>query len=243
MSYCGNYRLEQRHVNLYAVYSIKRFRSSSRMFRLAIRTVPVFAVILGLAVSLAAYLNFSGVRTAYFDIIRSRMAMTSQGISRDISAASALGIPLAEQAMLPDLLRRQAATDPLMLSLDVVSDEGPVVFSSDPSRVGSEYPAAADIAAFRYEDHLVNDFGASIGTVVVRLDRSAIASGVDRLWYDILNDAIPAGLAAVAIGSFACLFLFTALRREARDATEGRTGDHIEQAAAEMKRLEPDAAG
>lgn len=212
------------------------------MLRLAIRTVPVFAVILGFAVFLAAYMNFSGVRSAYLDIIRSRMAMTAQSIGNDISTASTLGIPLAEQVTLPDLLARQAAADPLTLSIDILSDGGKVVFSSDPERTGSQDAASGDIGAFRYEDHVTNDFGASIGSVVVRLDRSSITSEVDRLGFDILNGAIPTGLVAVVVGSLICLLLFMTLRRQARYAAEGSArNDHIGQVTAEMERLEMDA--
>ena len=70
------------------------------MFRLAIRTLPVFAVIIGFAMALAAYMNFSGVRSAYLDLIRSRMSMMAEGIGNDISTASTLGIRLTEQATL-----------------------------------------------------------------------------------------------------------------------------------------------
>ena len=90
------------------------------MIRLAFRTLPVFAVIVGFAMFLAAYMNFSGVRSAYLDLIRSRMSMMADGIGNDISAAHALGIRLTEQTTLPDLLARQAAADPLTLSIDVL---------------------------------------------------------------------------------------------------------------------------
>src|SRR5690606_7639653 len=139
------------------------------------------------------------------DIIRSRMAMTAQSIGSDISTASTLGIPLAEQVTLPDLLARQAGADPLTLSIDVLSDSGKVTFSSDPERMGLQDAASGDVIAFRYEDHITNDFGASIGTVVVRLDQPSIASEVDGLGRDILRGAIPTGLVAVVLGSLICL--------------------------------------
>ena len=55
------------------------------MIRLALRTLPVFAVIIGFAMTLAAYMNFSGVRSAYLDLIHSRMAMMAEDIAKDIA--------------------------------------------------------------------------------------------------------------------------------------------------------------
>src|SRR6187397_2431960 len=106
------------------------------MFRLASRTLPVFAVIIGFAMALAAYMNFSGVRSAYLELIRSRMAMMAEGIGNNIAAAQTVGIRLSEQTTLPALLARQATTDPLMLSIDVAAEDGSILFSSASARLG-----------------------------------------------------------------------------------------------------------
>src|SRR5437016_3790990 len=121
------------------------------MIRLALRTLPVFALIIGFAMALAAYMNFSGVRSAYLDLIRSRMAMMADDIAKDVAAAHELGIRLAEQTTLPGVLARQAAADPLMLSIDVVSEAGETLFSSDRARLGRPDDAAHDTGAFRHE--------------------------------------------------------------------------------------------
>src|SRR5690349_5953621 len=102
------------------------------MLRLAVRTLPVFAIIIGFAVALAAYLNFSGVRTAYLDLTRARMDMIANAVGMDIVAANSLGISLPEQATLPELLSRQSGTDPSVRSIDVADSEGRILFSSDP---------------------------------------------------------------------------------------------------------------
>jgi hypothetical protein len=212
------------------------------MFRLAIRTLPVFAVIIGLAMALAAYMNFSGVRSAYLDLIRSRMAMMAEGIGNDISAARALGIRLTEQTTLTELLARQAAADPLTLSIDVAADDGAIVFSSDRSRVGEPDAAALDAQAFRHEQRIVDDLGEPVGTVVVRLDRAAMDGEIDRLRFDVLSGAVPAGLGAVAAGSLICLLLLANLHRRARRSADGGADDDpIVRAATEMQHLQADA--
>jgi len=211
------------------------------MIRLALRTLPVFAVIIGFAIFLAAYMNFSGVRSAYLDLIRSRMAMIAEEIGGDITAADSLVIGLAEQATLPRLLVLQASSDPRMLSIDVAAEDGRVLFSSDIDRVGMPDEAAADAGAFRLQQRLVNDFEAPVGTVVLRLDRSAMDAEIDGLRFDILRGAVPAALGAILAGCLLCLGLLTHLHRRARQSAEARTGDDpISRAAAEMSGLGAD---
>lgn len=210
------------------------------MLRLALRTVPLFAVIVGFAMALAAYMNFSGVRGAYLDLIRSRMATMAEDVHNDVNAALALGIRLPEQVTLPAVLARQAASDPLMLSIDVLGVDGEVVFSSDQARVGAPDRPAEDPRAFRYTRNIANDFGAPVGTVIVRLDNAVITANVERLWRDVVTNAIPAGIAAVIAGSFACFLLLTRLHRRAAWMVRAEGGEALGRAAAEVERLEPE---
>ena len=39
------------------------------MLKLALRTLPLFAVIVGFAMALGAYMNYSGVRGAYLEVL------------------------------------------------------------------------------------------------------------------------------------------------------------------------------
>jgi len=210
------------------------------MTRLTLRTVPVFAGIIGFAIALAVYMNFSGVRTAYFDLIRARMDMTAATIATDITAASAIGIPLAEQTTLTDLLARQAASDSTTLSIDVTTDDGTVAFSSDPARIGM-VDDGADPGAFRLRENVMNDIGTRVGSVVVRLDRPAIEAEIGRFRGAILADALPLGVVAVGAGCLLCLLLLTRLHRRARHAwTDGSIAESIGRAAGEVERLAPE---
>lgn len=214
------------------------FRHVPTMTRLTLRTVPVFAGIIGFAIALAVYMNFSGVRTAYLDLIRARMAMTAGAVASDVTAAASLGIPLAEQTTLADLLARLAKSDPLTLSIDVAADDGRVAFSSDPGRVGA--PGAAEYPiAFSHREDVMNDFGAPLGAVVVRLDRAAIDGAIARFRGDILGGAVPLGLAAVLAGCLLCLLMLTRLHRRARRAwSDGTIDGSIARVAGEVDRIE-----
>ena len=89
---------------------------------------------------------------------------------------------------------------------------------------------------------IANDFGAPVGAVVVRFDRTAIDAAIEQLRFDILNNAMPAGLGAVAAGSLACLLLLTRLQRRAHRSVRGQSRDDtISRAATELKQFDLDA--
>ncbi len=75
---------------------IVRIAIGKPMIRLAVRILPVFAIIIGFAMALAAYMNFSGVRTAYLELVQARMEMIAGAVATDVAAASSLGIALPE---------------------------------------------------------------------------------------------------------------------------------------------------
>ncbi len=184
------------------------------MIRLAVRILPVFAIIIGFAMALAAYMNFSGVRTAYLELVQARMEMIAGAVATDVAAASSLGIALPEQSTLPDLLARQATTDPLLRSIDVTGGDGAILFSSDPERVGAA--VAGEDPVLRHSVQITNDLGSLVGTIVVRLDRAGIDAALDRLRLDIFASALPAGLGAVGAGCLMALLLLNGLYRRAR---------------------------
>lgn len=213
------------------------------MIRLSLRTLPLFAVIIGLAMALAAFMTVSGVSTAYRDLIRSRMAMVAQNIANDINGALALGIRLPEQVTLPAVLARQAAADPLTLSIDVADVDGTVLFSSDVSRAGRPDDRAGDSRAFRFDQPLVNDFGAPVGNVAMRFDGTAVARGVAMIRTAAVQDALPVGLVAVLAGSFGCFFVLRHLLARARGVADGADpASPMVRVAATLDKLHQDTA-
>lgn len=206
------------------------------MVRLAVRTLPVFAIIIGFAVALAAYLNFSGVRTAYLDLTRARMEMIANAVGLDIVAANALGITLPEQVTLPELLARQSATDPSVRSIDVAGSDGYILFSSDPQRIGVASAEEPDV--MRQTLDVTNDFGMVIGVVDVRLERTGIEAAVERLRVDLFAGAVPVGLGAAFAGCLGALFLLSQLHRRARRVSDDSHNiAPIDRAHEQMARL------
>lgn len=202
------------------------------MLRLALRTLPLFAVIVGFAMALGAYMNYSGVRGAYLDLIRDRMQMVADDVGSVIEAAVSVGIPPAEQVTLPDLLARQAEADPLIRVIDVLAPGGAVLFSNRPE---SAHDGTGGLATFHRP--VLNDFGVEVARLVVAYDRTGPGERIDAFGRSVLADAIPAGLVAVLLGSLAAFLVLTRLHGRATRASD-RDDDAIAAAAREI-----DAAG
>lgn len=204
------------------------------MLRLALRTLPLFAVIVGFAMALGAYMNYSGVRGAYLDLIRDRMQMVATDVGTVIESAVSVGIPPAEQVTLPTLLARQAEADPIIRAIHVVAPDGRLLFSSEPEADAPQPGDAGEVLTI--ERPALNDFGVEVARLVIFYDRSASDARVEGFGRAILADALPAGLIAVLAGSLAAFLVLTRLHRRASRAAAGRD-DAISTADRDMDEI------
>lgn len=203
------------------------------MLRLSLRVLPLFATIVGLAMALGAYMNFSGVRGAYLDLIESRMQLVADEVGTVVEVAVSVGIAASEQVTLPGLLARQASADRLIGSIDLIGPSGTVLFSSDPARAGQAAPAdRRDIATV--DRAIVNDFGVTVAHVRVRYDTDRPGQAIGGFGHAVLIDAVPIGVGALVAGSLAALIILSLLHRHAVRATGPYSGDPVTQAAAEI---------
>lgn len=209
------------------------------MLKLAFRTLPLFAVIVGFAMALGAYMNYSGVRGAYFDLIASRMTMVLDDVATNVESAVSVGIHPAEQTLLPALLARLTDADPLIRSIDVLTPDGEVLFTSAPG--GADAPANSE-NAFRLARTVKNDFGASVAELAVYYDRQAPSERIDKLGASILSDALPAGILAALAGSLAALLVLRRLHRRADRAVNANGVDVIDVVEREIDALSADRA-
>ncbi len=183
------------------------------MLRLALRTLPLFAVIVGFAMALGAYMNYSGVRGAYLDLIRDRMQMVATDVGTVIESAVSVGIPPSEQVTLPTLLARQAEADPIIRAIHVVAPDGQLLFTSEPDAGAPQAGDAGEVLTI--ERPALNDFGVEVARLVILYDRSALDARIEGFGRAILADALPAGLIAVFAGSLAAFLVLTRLHRRA----------------------------
>ena len=207
------------------------------MLKLAFRTLPLFAVIVGFAMALGAYMNYSGVRGAYFDLIASRMAMVLDDVATNVESAVSGGIQPSEQTLLPARLARLTEAEPLIRSIDVVAPDGKVLFTSAPGGKSAEQRAGD---AFRLTRTVKNDFGAPVTDLVVYYDRQAPSERIDRLGAAILSDALPAGILAALAGSLAAFLVLRQLYRRADRAVNSNSVDVIDVVEREIDALSAD---
>lgn len=211
------------------------------MLRLALRTLPLFAVIASIAVALGAYMNFSGVRSAYVDLIQSRLGIIADDVERDILSAVSVGIPITEQITLPELLARQAGADKAIVSIDVDTSDGVILFSSVGDRHGARHQV--DGSTFDVRRQVLNDFGASLGSVVVRYDRKAMVSRIDGFADSVMVSAIPAGIGAMLAGSLAAFLIVGRLYRRASALARDDGQDAVARAQQALAAVENGAQG
>ncbi len=207
------------------------------MLKLALRTLPLFAVIVGFAMALGAYMNYSGVRGAYLDLIDSRMEMVLDDLQANVYSAVSLGIPPAEQVTLPALLNRLAEADPLIEAIDVAGTDGVILFSSDPARRGAREP---EEGGFEISRTVTNDFGAPVAALHVHYDSRKPTESIDHFGRAVLADALPAGLFAVLVGCLAAFLVLRRLHSRAIQAVEHAQADMIDAADRAIDELDGD---
>jgi hypothetical protein len=210
----------------------------STMIRLALRTLPLFAVIVGFAMALGAYMTFSGVRGAYLSLLQSRMQMVAEDLNNDIQAAILVGIRLPEQATLPAVLARRAGSDPLILSIDVLAPNGTILFSSLAERAGRTAISDDDTTIQAFSLAIVNDLGEPVGQIRVRYNRAETSRRIAGLARGIVAGAVPISLLAILAGSIATFLVLTRLHRRAKRAIAGTMDGALSAASRELQDLE-----
>lgn len=191
------------------------------MWRLAVRVVVLFAVIIGFCVALGAYMNYSSVRTAYLGAIHSRLQVVADGIRHVIETAQSLGIGLAAQPTLTPLLKERHQVSPLLLSIDVYNTQHRVLYSSAPARVGSRLSATAiRNGTYREVEPVVNNLGLTTGGLLLRFDRKLIDQKLNGLAWAVLDATLPALFGALAIGCGGVMLLLIRLRRQTTSADD-----------------------
>ena len=207
------------------------------MLILALRMLPLFAVIAGLSLALGSYMTFSSVRGAYLDLIASRMTMVAEDVGTVVESAVSLGIAPPEQVTLPALLRRQAEADPLILGIAVLGPDGAVLFGTvpDPAIEGARATPAPDDGQLALVRPVLNDFGVTVAQIDIRYDGTQPNAGVAAFGRGVLADAIPLGLGAAVAGSLAAMLVLSRLHSRANRLAMADGDDPLVQAGREIE--------
>jgi hypothetical protein len=180
------------------------------------------------AVGMAGLLNFFKYRSIAERIVQERLVATGQAIEYNIQSSLALGMSFSDIGTLPGALERERATDSLILSIDVLDDEGSLLYSTDRLRLGRPVPPSWLEAARRSNGSdwfvrdgsdsaatnlLKNSFGLTIGHVVVRYSDDQLKATSNAVAGTLALQAFLVFLAASTVASFALLGVLSRLSR------------------------------
>ncbi len=194
------------------------------------------------AVGMATFLNYFKYKTTVSQIVKSRVLVVTNAIENSVQASLALGLSFGELNM-QGLLERQAASDSLILGIDVFDTAGKQLYSTDAARVGQPVPqpwldtASKTKVEWSLEESgqfvagiaIKNNFNLTTGYLAVRYSRSYIDAAAARVGTGLLVTAVPV---LVIIALLAPLGLILVIRRfesdmKALESTFGGTNSTI----------------
>lgn len=185
---------------------------------LALRAGLVIAATVGLAVLLTAVLAYLKFERKLLDVTTSRVSVIADDLRRRAEYGLTLGLDLAELEDLQTIVLRIAGTLPGG-SIDIVGENGIVLFASSADRVGQRpaptstehatgtsqpirYGSIGDTLAVVSE--IRNSFGQIVGSVVLRASLSAlqeetaaVRADLSRIMLALVGTAAAITLAAV----------------------------------------------
>ena len=199
------------------------------MGTIRVRFILVALVVGFFAVGMSAFLNYFKYKSTISSIVKSRVLLVGSGIENSVQASLMVGMQFNEIGTLPEMLRREQLSDPLLRGIDVFDSQGIVVYSSDRARVGQKVPEAWIRAAERSkttewsseaaEDYVAgisvkNSFDLTVGFLALRYSRDEVDRAAAKAGAEILAAALTA-FAGVAV--LAPIALIIVIRRFERD--------------------------
>lgn len=168
------------------------------------RFVIVALLVCGFAIGMATFLNYYKYKSTVGQIVKSRVLVVANAIENSVQASLALGLSFGELNMLGGLLDRQAASDTLILGIDVFDTGGKKLYSTDAASVGQIVPAAwMDASSRTKADWFVeepaqfvagiaikNNFNLTTGFLSVRYSRSYVDAAAARVGNQLLIRAV-----------------------------------------------------
>ncbi len=227
---------------------------------LALRTGAVIAATVALAVLLSVLLSGLKFEQKLRDVTSSRLSVVADELRRRVDFGLTLGLDLSELVDLQALVDRAAAGEEI-IGVEVVDDDGLVLFAADRAAIGKPTPVrwdaatAASITGIRQQvagDALIlaagvrNSFGQPVGEVILRSSLTGLHRRIARVEANLATGTLllVALAAAVTLGAV----FFVVLRHgggrqglgeaEPQESERRRIGQGIAEADAALDDLE-----
>lgn len=178
------------------------------------------AWVIGFAVAMSCLLLVFKHRGAIDHLQRERLQLVATGLSDTIERSLTFGINFASMDSLPDVMRSQKASDPLIAGIDVADTTGAIIYSTQDGRVGqvADEPSREAMAQVKGETWRTREGAdATEGAVVRNAFGLALGHVIVRYSLDGLNASTRAFIRYLAIwgsvvGVACTLLLFAMLR-------------------------------
>lgn len=189
----------------------------------------LLVLVLGFAVGMGSLLNYFKFESTVHKLQQSRIALVAAEAHAAMEKSLALGAVLAESATLQGLIERLRHADPLILTIDLLDEEGRAVLRTGGKRASHTVPSHWIKAAqrpgahewFRAEDDAFvvgrvvrNSFDVVTGSVVVRYERSGFDRMVKAMGLYLGEVGLISIAAAALLGNLVLLVLLLSVRRD-----------------------------
>lgn len=201
-----------------------------------------FGLVLGLVLMLLCgalgVLSYQALNRTFVDQERSRAAVILLDIANSIEDRLNLGLSLPRMQEIQELLEKERAKDPRILSLEVFDDSGRSVFNTDRILIDDPVPeqwlglsqqaaeqegrgswSAVDFEALVLGAPITNSFDRHAGSVVLRFARSAMDQRSETLMGQVLQAVALVGLLAALFALLGTSLLLRPVSRALRAAS------------------------
>jgi hypothetical protein len=161
-----------------------------------VKAAAVLTLIVGLTLALIGMLNFFRFEQTLRATTEARLGFVAKDLKANIQTGLDLGLDLTSMSNVPNIIEREAASDPGILGIDVFDDHGQVLYSTQESAVAAEIPriwrtaaGSDDDAVWQASDReqmvvgtrLTSNFGADVGGVALRYSRASFEEQLQRM--------------------------------------------------------------
>lgn len=201
--------------------------------RLVIGAGGVIAATVAMAIAMALLLAFLKFDQSLLDVTVSRLGLVVEEVRRQTETGLALGLELAELEDLNGVLPRDAQANHV-LHIDILDEQGLVLFSSASDRIGSRADRVGLVVDASGRMHrrireqellltssLVNGFGQWVGDVAVYADLTLQQQELLQVRSDLLASTVPVIAGALVLTLLAVIFTV-----RFSGGVEGRNHDH-----------------
>lgn len=203
---------------------------------MSFKITGTITVLIAFVLSLAVLMNYAKFERTFNSLTESRLAFLVQDLRDTLEFGLDLGLDPAAMANTAAILTREAAQDPHILSISVFNEQGDILhqyqselLSHDPVaplaptwlqtvlQTTSKTPQhASDLETLMVGIPLINNFGRTVGGLVLRYDRSFYDQELQQTLFRLIRAALLILVAASLIALLGVWLLFRGARRELR---------------------------